>query len=353
MGIVVQHIASWIVGLTFIFSGFVKSVDPVGTSIFVEKYLATYGLEVLMPAALTIGVVLGAVELLLGLMLISGAYRRVASLGAVLFLIIFTIITLLSATILPIGDCGCFGDAVTLTPWQTFGKNLLLLPLSIVAWRLSCRHGASQHSAELTVVFALLALMLNLVSLRFQPLVDFLPYKVGVDLRKEVERVHEAEANQVVTYLSFRDTTTGELHNFPLDDKGCWMDANLEYVGDYTEVRELEMMQFADFKIYSDEGDATLSLLEREGRVLWLTVSDVKALKGSCLEAVRRVLAKYPGQVAVITSDSVESVSSVIGVPCYAIDAMTLRSLIRSTVGVVVVDDGVIMDKWNIRDFRE
>lgn len=353
MGIVVQHIASWIVGLTFIFSGFVKSVDPVGTSVFVEKYLATYGLEVLMPAALTIGVVLGAVELLLGLMLISGAYRRVASLGAVLFLIIFSIITLLSATILPIGDCGCFGDAVTLTPWQTFGKNLLLLPLSIVAWWLSRRRCASQYSLELTIHIALLSLMLNLVSLRFQPLVDFLPYKVGVDLRKEVERVHEAEANQVVTYLSFRDTTTGELHNFPLDDKGCWMDANLEYVGDYTEVRELEMMQFADFKIYSDEGDATLSLLEREGRVLWLTVSDVKALKGSCLEAVRRVLAKYPGQVAVITSDSVESVSSVIGVPCYAIDAMTLRSLIRSTVGVVVVDDGVIMDKWNIRDFRE
>ena len=306
-----------------------------------------------MPAALTIGVVLGALELMLGLMLISGAYRRVASFAAMLFLIIFSVVTLLNATILPIGDCGCFGDAVTLTPWQTFGKNLLLLPLAFVAWRLSHKHASSHYSLEATSVIALLALMLNLASLRFQPLIDFLPYRVGVNLREEVARVYEAEANQVVTYLSFRDMRTGELRNFALDDMGCWLDENLEYVGDHTEVKEVESMQFSDFKIYSDEGDVTQSILERTGRILLLTISNVDALDARHLNAVQEVLKSCSEQVVVITSDSVERVGSMVGVSCYAIDAMTLRSLIRSRVGVVVLLDGVIVDKWNIMDFKE
>ena len=346
------NIATWIVGLTFIFSGFVKSVDPVGTSIFVEKYLATYGLESLISWALPMGVVLGAVELMLGLMLVTGAYRKVALMATAILLVIFSVVTLLSATILPIGDCGCFGDAVKLSPWQTFGKNVVLLPMTLGAWILSRRDSSARHSMELTVVIALFALILNLTSLRFQPLIDFLPYKVGVNLREEVERVYDAEANAVVVYLQFRDKSTGEIVDLPSNDPRCWSEEYDDYVDSYTATQSADMSPFADFRLYASDGDATLQLLQREGRMIWITIFDADALQGSRLRAVRRIVEAYPNDVVTITSADVNRVSSIVDVPCYAIDAMTLRSLIRSKVGVVVVDGGVIAGKWDVRDYE-
>lgn len=355
MGDRVRHIsaiiATWIVGLTFIFSGFVKSVDPVGTSIFVEKYLATYGLESLLPMALALGVVLGAVELALGLMLLFGAYRRATLFVTMLFLMVFSVVTLLNATILPIGDCGCFGDAVKLSPWQTFGKNVILLPMTIVAWLLYRKYPSSCRSMEAMVVVVLLSFTLNLVALRFQPLVDFLPYRVGVNLRDEVQKRYDAEANSAVVYLQFRDKASGEIVALRSDDPRCWTEEYDDYVDSYVEIEESEISPFADFIIYSDEGDVTLSLLKREGETLWITIFDSNALVGSRLDGVQRVVEQHAQDVVVVTSDDTNRVSSIIGVPCYAMDAMTLRSLIRSKVGVVVVRDGIIVDKWDIRDF--
>lgn len=354
MGMRMRHIAtillSLIVGGVFIFSGFVKSVDPVGTSVFVEKYLATYSLEVLIPLSLLIAVVLGVVELLLGIMVVVDAYRSRAACGAMLFLAVFTIITLLSATILPIGDCGCFGDAVKLSPWQTFIKNIVLLPLSFLLWRMSCSEGANERSMEITIVALLFAVGVNGVALRFLPLVDFMPYKVGVNLRDEVAAVDDAERCAVRSVLQFRDISTGEIVEFSADDDSCWLDDNLEYVDAFTVHDDIAPMTFADFRVYDTWGeDVTLSLLERDGRVVWLCVNDAKALDGLCLRAAKEVV---NDDVVVITSGDASSVEALLGLPCYAIDAMTLRSFIRAKVGVVVITDGIITLKRDVRDYN-
>lgn len=351
----VRHIAtillSLIVGGVFIFSGFVKSVDPVGTSIFVEKYLATYSLEALIPLALIIAVVLGAVELMLGIMLVVGAYRSRAAFGATLFLVIFTIITLLSATILPIGDCGCFGDAVKLTPWQTFAKNLVLLPLAFALWWLSRRGVCCRYSLVTTLVALLFAAGVNLIALRFLPLIDFLPYKVGVELREEVSRVYSVEDELDRSVLLFRDITTGESVEFSADATECWEDANLEYVDAYMVHEKPPQMTFSDFKVYDADGnDVTLSLLERKGSVVWLCINDVDALNGRRLSAAKRVVDE---KTIIISSESAERVGDLLGMPCYAMDAMTLRSFIRADVGIVVISDGVIAHKCDVRDFQQ
>lgn len=354
MGARVRHIAtillSLIVGGTFVFSGFVKSVDPVGTSIFVEKYLATYSLEVLMPISLAIAVVLGAVELMLGIMLFAGAYRSRVACGATLFLAIFTIITLLSATILPIGDCGCFGDAVKLTPWQTFYKNLLLLPMSMLLWWLSRREGDSGWSIEIFILSLLFAFGVNGIALRFLPLIDFMPYKVGLNLRDEVTAVDEAENNSVRSVLLFENLTTGQRVEYPSDAVDCWMDDNLEYVDAYAVHDEVEPMTFADFRVYDAKGeDVTMAILEREGSVVWLCVNSVDALDGMRLKAA---LSIDDDDIIVVTSGDVAHVASILNRPCYAMDTMTLRSFIRSDVGVVVITDGVISLKRDVRDYN-
>ncbi len=129
--VIAATIARWAVGGTFIFSGLVKSVDPVGTSIFVDEYLAAYSLEGLGSLSLAAAVGLGAAELSVGVMLCLRLMTRAASASASAMLAVFTVVTLLSATVLPVGDCGCFGDALSLSPWATFFKNVVLLPLAV------------------------------------------------------------------------------------------------------------------------------------------------------------------------------------------------------------------------------
>lgn len=340
----VADICRWVLGSIFTFSGIVKCVDPVGTSVFVEKYLATYSLEALLPAALIIAIALAVVEFTLGEMLLSGRAHRSTAIVTLIFTLVFTVITLLSATILPIGDCGCFGDAVRLTPMQTLVKNLVLLPMAV----LLCLEAKAERLNLLSLATAVvLSLGLNLYSLRYSPIIDFMPYGEGVNLREAVESERaKADAESDVS-LVFRRVTTGEEVLFATTDASCWEDASLEYVG--TRERKAtppEPLHFAELAIYDAEGnDATLELLAKESVTL-LTVYDIKALERHLEHALRVV-----GEGAtVLTSADATVVGEMLSTKCYTIDAMTLRTMIRPRVGVIKLSQGTILSKSDVRD---
>lgn len=351
----VKHIAlvglRWLLGGVFIFSGLVKCVDPVGTSVFVDKYLATYSLEALLPMSLAIAVSLAVVEVTMGMLLVIGVLKRYVALAATIFLLLFTAVTLLNATLLPIGDCGCFGDAVKLTPWQTFLKNLVLLPMAVVVWRNSVVAKPKwRRVAIVMAVVVAIPLVINLYSLRYLPIVDFMPYKLGVDLRTTV--ANERELEGVRSILLFENTATGEVVEFPAEDASCWSDPNLEYLDARTESIVNKASKFADFRVYSRDGeDVTLAMLNKSGRVAWLCINDSNALTGLRLQYVERLLEAYPPQaVVVLTTSSTAYISKLLKSEVYTIDAMTLRSMMRADVGVVVINDGVIEFKADIRD---
>ena len=119
------HVCRYILALTFIVSGFVKSVDPWGTALKVNEYLSIYGLEWLSPVSMIFSIWMCGAELMMGLMLTFKVRTRLVSIFALGSMIFFTILTFLSATWIPVEDCGCFGDAVMLTNWQTFWKWFL------------------------------------------------------------------------------------------------------------------------------------------------------------------------------------------------------------------------------------
>ncbi len=341
----------WLLGGVFVFSGLVKCVDPVGTSVFVDKYLATYSLEVLLPISLGIAIALAVVEMALGILLIIGVLRKQVSLVASFFLLLFTIITLLSATVLPIGDCGCFGDAVKLTPWQTFFKNIVLLPMALFLWRNSeAEQPKWRRVAIIIMVVVALPLAINLYSLRYLPLVDFMPYKLGVDLRHEVQKERENES--VRSILIFENIATGEVVEFPAEDTSCWEDTNLEYVDARTESISVVAGEFSDFRLHNRDGeDVTLDMLNKPGRVAWLCVNDTNALTGLRLMYAERLLEAYPPQAVVaVTTSNTAYVSKLLNSDVYTMDAMTLRSVMRADVGVVIIKDGVVEFKADIRD---
>lgn len=347
----VKHISlnllRWLFGAVFLFSGLTKAVDPVGTSVFVEKYLMTYGLDALLESALPIAIALATVELALGIAVVVNLFHRATLRVALLFVAIFTIITLLSATVLPIGDCGCFGDAVKLSPWATFWKNIALLVVAVVL----VKYDNEEYATSLTqivvcLVGLLFALGINLYALRHQPLVDFLPYKVGTDLRTAVaeERAKAAENIKLV----FEDKTTGEERLFASTDSDCWLDANLEYV----DVRQEAVpdAKFADFAIYDAEGnDVSTALLEQEGRTAWLCVASLDAVDNERERGITSLLEQYPAH-AIKVLTSAECSGEMFGLECYKVDAMTLRSMMRSEIGVIIINSGVVELKADIRD---
>lgn len=345
--------ARWVLGSVFVASGVFKSVDPVGTSIFVEKYLVTYGLDMLLPAALAMAIVLAVVEMALGMLLIADVLRRHVALVTSCFIAVFTIITLLSATVLPIGDCGCFGDAIKLTPWQTFFKNVVLLPVAVAVWWYSERRETSWRMVAIVSALAvIIPLAVNLYSLRYLPIVDFLPYKEGVNLREEISQEREREANSVKSILIFNNMVTGEVVEYQSDAAECWLNPDLEYVDVRTETTTTEAGDFADFATFDSDGvECSMELLNRPGRVAWLCVNDMEALESKRLEGVDALFDAYPAEaIVVVTSADAGQLATKFNHPVYTIDAMTLRSIMRAKVGVVVINDGVIEMKLDIRD---
>lgn len=346
----VDIILRWAIGAVFLFSGFVKSVDPIGSAIYVEKYLTTYSLDALLPIAQYLAILLAAVEMVLGVMLVLNVKRGSTLVFTTIILSLFTIVTLLGATLLPIGDCGCFGEALKLSPWATFAKNVVLLTASIY---LLCSKMPTPKRGLVSIGVVLLVLSIsvgvNLYSLCHLPLIDFMPYKVGTPLRECV--VAERDAHSGDVELVFRDIKSGELSYFAQDDTACWTNTDLEYVDVRSVAPSDDDMLYADFAIYDECGeDVSLDLLSAGGRVAWLCIAngvDVSEHR----QGINNLLMQYPsGAIKVLTSSSSLDDAELSSLDCYMVDAMTLRSIIRAEVGVVILNDGVVEFKSNIDD---
>lgn len=339
----------WALGYTFIFSGVVKCVDPVGTAIFVEKYLATYSLEALLPLSLTIAIVLSVVEFALGCLITDRLFSRVVSTITLSLVSLFTIVTLLSATVLPIGECGCFGNAIELTPWQTFFKNVVLLVMAFVVWR--SERGEELKINYLSLILAVaVPLIINIYALRHLPIIDFMPYDEGRNLREEVLKERAEERDAVRSMLKFRSVTTNEEQLFDSTDSACWMDEDLEFVEAVTISEEVADLTYNDFHLYTSEGeDVTESLLQRSGRVVLLCINDSE-ISGAQMRGIEQLRKCYMDENIVILSASKVDAEWCRGIEQMSIDAMTLRSMMRADIGVVVLSDGVVESKENIRD---
>ena len=361
-----SHACRIVLGVTFIFSGFVKTVDPWGTAIKIQEYLSIYGLESLSGLRFGFSIWLCGAELMMGLMLLFKVRIRLISIFALASMIFFTVLTFLSATWLPVEDCGCFGDAVKLTPWETFAKNLVLLPLSVVVWwryRRDRIFAFSKAEVGCTVLFFSLAMGLGIYCYAHLPLIDFRPFKVGVNIYEAMNAYSADPGPQAgKTVLIYRNRQTGRLHEFSLDDTE-WQDAGRwEWVDTRTEELDEPKVDptLSEFSLRDAEGDATESLLTRPGRVYMLCITDSEGLDAPCERRFRGVVerAAAEGALAVcLTPERLRGVTyrSFAGsaaVRCYNIDATTLKTMLRAFNGMVVLGDGTIVEKRNCRDIR-
>ena len=354
-----------LVGVVFAFSGFVKAVDPWGTALKVNEYLSIYGFEELQPASMIFSIWLCGAELMMGLMLIFRVRTRLISIFALVSMTFFTILTFLSATWIPVEDCGCFGDALRLSPWKTFFKNLIILPMVFVVWY-RYRHQRifvfNKVEVALATLFCVVAMGVGTYCYYNLPLIDFLPYKVGANIYEMINRQHDTgseEINEEEYVLVYRNRKTNKLREFSIDDKEWQNEEKWEWVETRVdnEVSAVHTL-VSEFTITSAEGDATSQILARQGLVYLICVTDLNDISGNCRRRLRSVVeyaASNGGLVVCLTPQIIREVTyySFDGsepVRCYNIDATVLKTLLRAKNGLVVLEDGTIREKYNCRN---
>ena len=362
---ILSMVCRLIIAVTFLISGFTKVIDPWGTAIKINEYLAMYGFEFLKPASMVFSIWLCGAEFMMGCMLLFKVRIRLVSIFAFASLVFFTILTFLSATWLPVEDCGCFGEAIKLTAWQTFAKNVVLLPMAIVVWyryRRDKIFAFRPMEIVLTVFFFMLSMGIGVNSCRHLPWIDFLPYKVGVNIYDAINSSEDSDEESLEVTLVYRSLATGEERGFSLDDVEWQDDTRWEWVRTETEQPKPSLASsIGDFAARDVESDVTEYLLTREGRLYMICLDSFDKLSKECelrlAGLVERAVAEG-AEVVCLTPEPMDEVTyhsfgDSQGVRCYNADASLLKTMLRANVGVLELVDGTIVDKRSCIDIEK
>lgn len=372
-------VARTLLALTFLFSGFVKAIDPLGTVYKIEDYLKAFGgfFTDLMPMAGVAAVCLILLEWLLGWAMLLNVKTNWTSWIALLFYLVMTPLTLYIALTNPVSDCGCFGDALVLTNWQTFWKNIILLTLVIIL--LCCRKAIPQLFswwAELCI--ALLALisggLIMLYSYNHLPMIDFRPYKIGNNIPELMEIPEGAPHDVYETTLIYeKDGVQQEftLENYPKGDS-TWTFVDQKSVlvqkGYEAPIHDFEIINL----LYDD---ITYDVLESEEPVTLVVMYDLKKTDRKQMDKVFRLYKECQNKCYFLTGSGEEDIFEfaaetgfgdylesfvvdeeledwdfiVQSTFCYT-DPVTLKTIVRANPGVFVVQNGIIIDKYNLKN---
>ena len=320
----IVNTARLVLAITFILSGFVKAVDPLGTLYKINDYLVAMHMGGLLSDWLALGasVLQSAVEFCLGIFLLFAIQRRLTSRLILLIMVVMTPLTLWLAIANPISDCGCFGDALVLTNWQTFWKNVVLLVCAVVVawWPKEMFRFISESNQWIVINYsALFILAVSVWSLYYLPIFDFRPYHIGTDLRQQWQRTMEGED-----------------------------------------------LPYADFFIDNtyEEVDLTEQVLADTSYVFLLVSPFLEQADDSRLDLINE-LYEYAHEhsyafycLTSSTHQNIDRWREMTGAeyPFCTTDGITLKTVIRSNPGVVLLKNGTIIRKWshnNLPEFNE
>ena len=353
-----SHFCRVVFALTFLVSGFYKAIDPWGTILAMRNYLVAYDITAPDWLVTTLSIWLSCAELMMGCMLLFKVRIRMASVFAMLSMIFFTVLTFLSATVIPVEDCGCFGELVKLTPWQSFAKNAVLLVFAIFAFigRSSFIVNMSHRMRWALVIFSwAYILTMQATALRFLPLADWGNYVVGNNIRSMVEYVPGE-----YRYMSVYEKDGGEAV-LPVDS----------VPGDgWTLVRTYQELvsagsepEIGNFSIVDWENDIEMAdeLLADTGYVCIVSIEDVQTASVTHVDRINDLYdyccANGVRFCSVSSSDEDEVLlwTKRTGAEypmCWA-DKALLRSMIHSNPGLLLLKDGVVVGKWAIPDIPD
>ena len=359
----VKNLCRIIVGIVFIYSGFVKGIDPLGSDYKFTDYFNAFGMGWMNATTLFFSFALSLAEFLIGIALLFNLWVSRMAWGSLLFMAFFTPLTLVLALTNPVRDCGCFGDAMILTNWQTCWKNIILLLLAIMIFMYRKEY---KSSLPLVGQFSFLALAgagmlcLSVYCYRHLPVLDFRPYAVGKNITEGMRLPEGAEPDQYEVTLKYKNKQTGEVQSFT-EENYPWQDTlNWEYESSSERlVKKGYITPIHDLVIeHPTLGNITEEILEDDNHTILAVAYNLTQSDVQYQPAINR-LAEYAQEKGIrfygLTSSSerdIETYKKRYHVPyefCTA-DEIQLKTMIRSNPGVIILREGTILDKWAGKD---
>ena len=342
-----------IFGLTFIFSGFVKLIDPVGTGLVIQEYLNIIHFDFLSFMRVFIGVSLSLLEFLVGVAILMRMRMREASVLALVMTIFFTVVTLLLLIFEPIQDCGCFGEAASLTHGETFFKNIILLicVIPIFLQRKSFRRDSSVFAEWLFIsIYGLIAIGFCIVSYVRMPVVEFTDFKVGTDIAVELSDASEAKNFETI-FVYEKD---GEKQEFSLDNLP---DSTWNFI-ESVDVSEDDDKAPFDFYVTNSSGEyVTDTLITLDIPIMLCTIYDLQDFYSEKnwmkVNMLKERVESDGGELWLLVASTPEETKSVLGADVEErfevgyTDYKTAIAVHRSNGGFLYINSAFIVKKWS------
>ena len=352
-----DQFSRFFVGSLFIFSGLIKLNDPIGTEIKLEEYFEVFAESfgdfflVFKSIALELGLVLIVLEVVLGVAVLLNYKMKITTIVLLLLMIFFTFLTFYSAYFDKVTDCGCFGDAIKLTPWQSFWKDIILMVfvLHLFWYRKNYQPVLYTREGHITIAgVTILCFGLGIYAIKHLPFIDFRAYKIGNSIPEEMK----PKAQPIFEYVFLKKDDGEEISS----DKYLADTTLYKYVSVHQTNESDTKAKITDYAVFTPEGeDVTQQTFE--GEKLLFVIYDVTKASVDNLDKIKSLVSALDGKVEmmVLTASGTESIEAFrhehqLAVPYYFADATVLKTIIRSNPGITVWKDGVVKGMWHHND---
>lgn len=360
---IAYDVSRWIVGLTLLFSSFSKGVDPLGTSYKIQEYMTAWSIgsfsfEWALPMATFLSVAMITLEFFVGVLLITNCWRKLGAWLLLLMMSFFTITTFIDALTNKVTDCGCFGDMVKLTNWETFGKNVVLMVFTIIVF--CCRSKFSKKRTferDILVAFFSIGVAINfqLYNIANEPILDFRSWKIG-------NRMMPEEKGEVVTYLKYKNKTSGEIDEFTSDKlmdyykDTAWV-SNWEFVD--SRIEDPNEIYADGFSMMDPTGeDYAKDIIGSPDYVLIATIHHLNDIDDKGIRRMKQVYryaqerGLYMVLLVSVSSSQTEVVDFLLenkmdNIDFYYADEKAIETMLRSNPGFILLRNSVVVNKWH------
>ncbi len=354
------------VGGLFIFSGLIKLNDPIGTEIKLEEYFDVFSndfgsfFQIFIPYALPIGLILIVLEIVLGVALLINYRMKLTTWILLILIIFFTFLTGYSAILNKVTDCGCFGDAIKLTPWESFYKDLILIVFILhLFWYRKTYNAVLKpiHGHSVIAGVTVLSFFLGIYAIRHLPFIDFRAYKIGNTIPEQMKLPPNAKRDSVV--MTFIYEKAGKRVEVAMD-KISTIDSTYTFVDRVDKViRKGDQPKIIDYRIESVDGE-DFTQQSFQGAKLMIVMYSVKQASTRNADKIARLINDLEGKVETMILTSSTSVEvdnfrheNQWAAPYYFADATVLKTIIRSNPGLTLWVNGTVKGMWHFNDTPE
>ncbi|HEY8511552.1 MAG TPA: BT_3928 family protein [Cyclobacteriaceae bacterium] len=345
----------YFVGGLFIFSGLIKLNDPIGTQIKLEEYFEVFAddfgsfFHTFVPYALAIGMILIILELALGVAVLLRYRMNVTTTVLLALMVFFTFLTFYSAYTNKVTDCGCFGDAIKLTPWQSFIKDVILMVFVLhLFWhrRRFVSVVPDRTGAIVVGVVSVICLATGIYALRHLPFIDFRAYRIGNNIPQQMQPPEQPR----IEYVFEKDGEVVRSETYLTEADGY------KYKSAHVLNEDKTIPKITDYAVMDENGD-DVTAYTFEGAKLFFIVQDATKTSTKNMEEIRSLMTSLEGRIdmLILTSSPPHDIDAFrhehqLGVPYYFVDATVLKTIIRSNPGITLWVDGTVRGKWHHND---